>query len=108
MYNAAAAFMLACGFNNARSADSRRGRAPYVGEDIRADLAELLVAVDEMLEDLLNHGLLTERGSHRVTPRGGVTRPQLSVLARIACRSSSGSPGHGAVAGGGGRSPRKR
>ena len=86
--------LLACAFlNNAAvtRADLLRlaGRVyPYVADEYflhwRDD--ELPAVVDELLEDLLNHGLLTasaERGEWRRPPAESSEAVQLSVLARL-------------------------
>jgi glycerol-3-phosphate O-acyltransferase len=61
---------------------------PYVAEEyfLRWTLAELPGAVDEMLEDLLNHGLLTANADRSEWYRPAAESSeavQLSVLARI-------------------------
>jgi glycerol-3-phosphate O-acyltransferase len=86
--------LLACAFlNNAvvRRADLLRlaGRVyPYVAEEyfLRWNEQELPAVVDELLEDLLNHGLLTasdDRTEWRRPPDEASEAVQLSVLARI-------------------------
>jgi glycerol-3-phosphate O-acyltransferase len=86
--------LLACAFLNNASvakADLLRlaGRVyPYVAEEyfLRWTLAELPGAVDEMLEDLLNHGLLTANADRSEWYRPAAESSeavQLSVLARI-------------------------
>jgi glycerol-3-phosphate O-acyltransferase len=86
--------LLACTFLNNASvsrADLLRlaGRVyPYVAEEyfLRWTLAELPAAVDEMLEDLLNHGLLTANVDRTEWYRPAAESSeavQLSVLARI-------------------------
>jgi glycerol-3-phosphate O-acyltransferase len=86
--------LLACTFlNNAsvRKSDLLRlaGRVyPYVAEEyyLRWDEEELPAAVDELLEDLLNHGLLTaadDRSEWHRPPAESSEAVQLSVLARI-------------------------
>jgi glycerol-3-phosphate O-acyltransferase len=86
--------LLACAFLNNASvpkADLLRlaGRVyPYVAEEyfLRWTLAELPGAVDEMLEDLLNHGLLTANAERTEWYRPAAESSeavQLSVLARI-------------------------
>ena len=85
--------LLACAFlNNATiaRADLQRlaGRVyPYVAEEyfLRWSDAELAAVVDELLEDLLNHGLLDANEDRSVWRRPAAETPeavQLSVLAR--------------------------
>jgi glycerol-3-phosphate O-acyltransferase len=86
--------LLACAFLNNASVTRRdllrlAGRVyPYVAEEyfLRWDEAELPAAVDELLEDLLNHGLLTaseDRSEWHRPPAESSEAVQLSVLARI-------------------------
>jgi glycerol-3-phosphate O-acyltransferase len=85
--------LLACAFlNNATivRADLQRlaGRVyPYVAEEyfLRWSDAELAAVVDELLEDLLNHGLLDANEDRSIWRRPAAETPeavQLSVLAR--------------------------
>ncbi len=86
--------LLACAFLNNASVsrgDLQRlaGRVyPYVAEEyfLRWSEAELPAVVDGLLEDLLNHGLLTasdDRNEWRRPPAESPEAVQLSVLARI-------------------------
>jgi glycerol-3-phosphate O-acyltransferase len=86
--------LLACAFLN-NAAVSRTdllrlaGRVyPYVADEyfLRWSEAEIPAVVDELLEDLLNHGLLTasaDRSEWRRPPAESSEAVQLSVLARI-------------------------
>jgi glycerol-3-phosphate O-acyltransferase len=86
--------LLACAFLNNASVsrgDLMRlaGRVyPYVADEyfLRWQEAELPPVVDELLEDLLNHGLLTaseDRSEWRRPPAESPEAVQLSVLARL-------------------------
>lgn len=85
--------LIACAFLNnpvVRKQDLYRlaGRVyPYVVHEyfMRWSMAELTEVVDELLEDLLNHGLLTASEDHEVwqrPPTESAEAVQLSVLAR--------------------------
>ncbi len=86
--------LLACAFLNNASVSRGdlirlAGRVyPYVADEyfLRWEEAELPAVVDELLEDLLNHGLLTaseDRGEWRRPPAESPEAVQLSVLARL-------------------------
>ena len=86
--------LIACAFlNNAAVSHEDLHRLarrvyPYVADEyfLRWDEAQLPAVVDELLEDLLNHGLLTasaDRREWRRPPAEASEAVQLSVLARV-------------------------